>query len=101
MIHRLAGTLALVVFLGGCVVRTQDFHCIREDDAKTSFELRMSPTSIEIKGVGYSFDAEQGAERRYRNQSTGQTVVFNPASGRLVLSERPMMDWTCERYESY
>lgn len=101
MIHRLAGTLALVVFLGGCVVRTQDFHCIREDDAKTNFELRMSPTSIEIKGVGYSFDAEQGAERLYCNQTTGQTVRFNPASGKLVLSESPTVGWACTRYEPY
>ena len=101
MIHRLAGTLALVVFLGGCVVRTQDFHCIREDDAKTNFELRMSPTSIEIKGVGYSFDAEQGAERLYRNQTTGQTVRFNPASGKLVLSQNAAVDGVCTRYEPY
>jgi len=101
MIHRLAGTLALVVFLGGCVVRTQDFHCILEDDAKTNFELRMSPTSIAIKGVGYSFDAEQGAERLYRNQTTGQTVRFNPASGKLVLSESPTVGWACTRYEPY
>lgn len=101
MIHRLAGTLALGVFLGGCVVRTQDFHCIREDDAKTNFELRMSPTSIEIKGVGYRFDAEQGAERLYRDQTTGQTVRFNPASGKLVLSESPMVGWACTRYEPY
>ncbi|MEN9764576.1 MAG: hypothetical protein RL397_531 [Pseudomonadota bacterium] len=101
MIKRLVGVLALIFLFNGCVVRTQDFHCAREDDAKVNFELRMSPTSLEIKGVGYSFDAEQGAERLYRNQSTEQTVVFNPASGRLVLSESPTMGWTCERYESY
>ena len=101
MMHRLAGTLAFLVFLSGCVVRTQDFHCIREGDAKTNFELRMSPTSIKIKGVGYSFDAEQGAERLYRNQTTGQTVRFNPASGKLVLSQNPAVDWVCTRYEPY
>jgi len=101
MTHPIAGALAFVFFLSGCVVRTQDFHCIREGDAKTNFELRMSPTSIEIKGVGYGFDAEQGAERLYRNQTTGQTVRFNPASGNLVLSESPMVDWACRRYEPY
>jgi hypothetical protein len=101
MNKRVVGALALILLFSGCVVRTQDFHCIREGDAKTNFELRMSPTSIEIKGVGYSFDAEQGAERLYRNQSTMQTVRFNPASGKLVLSESPTVNWACTRYESY
>jgi hypothetical protein len=101
MICRLVGALALLLVVNGCVVRTQDFHCIREGSPEINFELRMSPTSLEIKAVSYSFDEERGAERIYKNKQIGQTVEFNPTSGILRLSETLDTVWQCKRYQPY
>jgi uncharacterized membrane-anchored protein len=101
MIHRLAGALALLLLVNGCVVRTQEFHCIREGSPEINFELRMSPTSLEIKAVSYSFKEERGAERVYQNKQNGQTAQFNPTSGNLRLSETLDTDWQCQRYQPY
>lgn len=101
MIHRQAGALAFIIFLSGCVVRTHDFHCIHESDSNVNFELRMSPTSLEIKEVTYSFHEENGAERIYKNKANGHHVTFNPSSGQLRLSETLSVVWQCKRYEAY
>jgi hypothetical protein len=101
MIKHLAVAIALIPLLSGCVVRTQDFHCAREDDAKVNFELRMSPTSLEIKEVTYVFHEEKGAERIYKHKRNGHEVRFNPSSGNLLSSETVGVAWKCERYEPY
>lgn len=97
----LLAIFSISLFLQACVVRTQDFHCIREGSPEINFELRMSPTSLEIKEVSYSFDEERGAERIYRNKLIGQTVEFNPTSGVLRLSETLDTVWQCKRYQLY
>ncbi|MEY3670030.1 MAG: hypothetical protein ACO24G_06225 [Burkholderiaceae bacterium] len=101
MNKRVVGALALILLFSGCVVRTQDFHCVREDDTKVNFELRMSPTSLEIKEVTYVFHEEKGAERIYKHKGNGHEVRFNPSSGQLLLSETAGLAWKCERYEPY
>ncbi|MBM3374585.1 MAG: hypothetical protein FJY35_00630 [Betaproteobacteria bacterium] len=101
MMRNLAVALGLLILANGCVVRTQDFHCIRDGSPEINFELRMSPTSLEIKDVSYAFAEERGAERLYQNKQSGQTVRFNPTSGDLRLSETLDTAWLCKRYQHY
>lgn len=105
--HFLTPRLGSFVLLGvslvtsGCVVRTQDFHCVLDQDTTKNFELRMTPTSLTLDATSYSFVEEKGATRVYENKALGQEVVFNLASLKLQQSQATESQWTCKRYEPY
>ncbi len=93
--------LGMALLTGGCVVRTQDFHCALEEDVNKNFELRMTPTSLDLDSINYSFVEEQGAKRIYENKALNQRVTFDLASTKLEQSQDPNKKWTCKRYEPY
>jgi hypothetical protein len=93
--------LGMALLTGGCVVRTQDFHCALEEDVNKNFELRMTPTSLDLDSINYSFVEEQGAKRIYENKALNQRVTFDLASTKLEQSQDPKKKWTCKRYEPY
>ena len=93
--------LGVTLVTSGCVVRTQDFHCVLDQDTTKNFELRMTPTSLTVDTTPYSFVEEKGATRVYENKNLGQTVVFDLASLKLHQSQATESQWTCKRYEPY
>lgn len=97
----LSAVLGLALAASGCVVRTQDFHCILDQDTTKNFELRMTPTSLTLDATSYSFVEEKGATRVYKNKALSQEVVFDLASLKLQQSQATESQWTCKRYEPY
>jgi hypothetical protein len=91
----------LTLLASGCVVRTQDFHCALQGDANQNFELRMTPTSLDLDSTLFSFVEEQGAKRIYQNKELQRQVTFDLASTVLEQSQAPDKRWTCRRYEPY
>lgn len=91
----------LAFLASGCVVRTQDFHCTLQGNANQNFELRMTPTSLDLDSTLFSFVEEQGAKRIYQNKELQRQVTFDLASSALEQSQAPDRRWTCKRYEPY
>jgi hypothetical protein len=91
----------LAFLASGCVVRTQDFHCTLQGDTSQNFELRMTPTSLDLDSNFFSFVEEQGAKRIYQNKKLQRQVTFDLASTVLEQSQAPDKRWTCKRYEPY
>ena len=111
--------LAWSLFLGGCHVRTQEFHCKLEGDLKTDFEFAMSPTESRYRDEVFSFVDERGNQRLYRH-SSGRELIMDlstmqlgeypaprPDPPRAVAGEErfgflrqtpPLRRWNCERY---
>lgn len=91
--------LPLALSPWGCVVRTQEFHCVEQptqntDKAPREQDLEMSPTEMRFAGRSFRFREEVGVERLYQAES-GQTLRFNVASNQLVLEGSR---WLCRRY---
>jgi hypothetical protein len=93
-------TFLFAIITSGCVVRTQEFHCVMQSNPAETFEMSMSPTSLTYKSERLGFRDETGMERTYGVSGGSPSVTFNVASGRLsarVAGETT--EWQCKRYE--
>jgi hypothetical protein len=92
--------IASTLLLAGCVVRTQEFHCVMENNPTQTFEMSMSPTSLVYQGSRLGFDEEKGAQRFYSAPDGRFMVSFNSASGELIarMGDRSVR-WSCKRYD--
>lgn len=86
--------------LSACVVRTQEFHCVMNENPEQTFEMSMTPTSLVYQSTRLSFREEKGAQRLYTDADGRLQVRFNAASGKLTaqMGDRSLA-WNCKRYE--
>ena len=92
--------LALLLMLTGCVVRTQEFHCVMQSNPTVTFEMSMSPTSLIYRSERLGFRDETGMERTYTSDDRRISVRFNVASGALsAAASGDTITWQCKRYE--
>lgn len=103
MAHTTRVTVQLIVLsamMSGCVVRTQEFHCVMQSNPAETFEMSMSPTSLTYKSERLGFRDETGMERTYAASGGSPSVTFNVASGRLSARVKgETTEWQCKRYE--
>lgn len=93
---RSIGVACAALWLTGCVVRTQEFHCTASlvEGPVSEQDLEMSPTELRFNDLAYPFREEVGVERVYQ-RSSGETVRFNVATNELRLGGQT---WSCRRY---
>ncbi len=86
--------------IGGCVARTQEFHCVLSTDSSQSFEMAMTPTSIIYRSAKLSFQEESGVTRTYRSSDRKTQVQFNTATAELTAqTDGGTLLWGCKKYE--
>ncbi len=71
-----------------------------EGNPAQTFEMSMTPTSLQYQSSQLSFQEEKGAQRFYASGDGRMRVRFNAASGELIaqMGDRSM-GWNCKRYE--
>ncbi len=75
--------------------------CVLEEDANKNFELRMTPTSLDLDSINYSFVRKQGRKAHYENKALNHVSPFDLASTKPEQSQDPKKKWACKRYEPY
>lgn len=86
--------------LGGCVARTQEFHCVLSTDSSQTFEMAMTPTSIIYRSAKLGFAEESGVTRTYRSNDRKTQVQFNTATSELTAqTDSGTLYWGCKKYE--